>query len=474
MNYAEHIANLEATKKAKQDRMKELHQKSVDEGRTMDTAEAEEFETLETEIKAIDADLARTRKLKAIEDADKSTAKPVDDSDKRNAKAQPSGVRIDATAKDTTKLDKGMGFARIARVKALAHLNHADPLQVAQNVYPGDERLVKSIQVEKAAVAAAATTSATWAGNLVLDAGAYFADFVEYLRERSVLGQISDRLRRLPFDTQVLVQGTAGSASWVKEGAAKPLTSWTYTRTKLAPLKVAAIAAATKEQLSRASVAADTLIRDELARAVNAAIDGTFVSDAAAVSDESPAGIRNGVSPLTLTGDGTIAGIRCDIATFLKELVGDNLTVSGAFWIMSEATAIDLSMAVNEVGAPAFPGVTPTGGTLAGLPVFTSQYVADESEGPVVMLIKGDEIFLGDEGGIQVSISDQASLVMDNAPSMNSVTPTGVNTGSQALVSLWQTNSVGFLVERFINFAKRRAQAVVWAHVNWSACNGQS
>src|SRR5690606_39971437 len=101
--------------------------------------------------------------------------------------------------------------------EALAHLNHADPLQVAQNVYPGDERLVKSIQVEKAAVAAASTTSATWAGNLVLDAGSYFADFVEYLRERSVLGQISDRLRRLPFDTQVLVQGTAGSASWRSE-----------------------------------------------------------------------------------------------------------------------------------------------------------------------------------------------------------------------------------------------------------------
>src|SRR5690606_27143037 len=210
----------------------------------------------------------------------------------------------------------------------------------------------------------------------------------------------------------------------------------------------------------------DALIRDELARAIGSGIDTTFISDAAAVSGESPAGIRNGVAALTLEGDGTVAGIRCDIAAFLKALVGDNLSVSGAFWIMSEATAIDLSMATNEVGAPAFPGITPNGGTLAGLPVFTSQYVADESEGAVVMLIKGDEIFLGDEGGIQVSMSDQASLVMDDAPSMNSTTPTGSN----SLVSLWQTNSVGFLVERFINFQKRRDAAVVWAHVNWNAC----
>jgi len=38
------------------------------------------------------------------------------------------------------------------------------------------------------------------------------------------------------------------------------------------------------------------------------------------------------------------------------------------------------------------------------------------------------------------------------------------------LVSMWQTNSVAFLVERFVNWQKRRASAVVWANVNWDAC----
>src|SRR5690606_35156476 len=112
--------------------------------------------------------------------------------------------------------------------------------------------------------------------------------------------------------TPVLIQGSGGSAAWVKEGAAKPLTKWTYTRTKLAPLKVAAIAAATKETLMRASIAADTLLRDELARAVGAAVDTTFISDDAAVTDESPAGILEGVMPLSLSGGTTVADIRCD------------------------------------------------------------------------------------------------------------------------------------------------------------------
>ena len=133
---------------------------------------------------------------------------------------------------------------------------------------------------------------------------------------------------------------------------------------------------------------------------------------------------------------------------------------------MPETLAIDLSLVANEVGNAAFPGITPQGGTLAGLPVYTSQFMpTPDSNGQVVMLIKGDEIFLGDEGGIQVSMSDQASLIMDSAPSGSSTTPTAAQ-----MVSLWQTNSVGFLVERFINFQKRRAEAVVWAQVNWSAC----
>jgi HK97 family phage major capsid protein len=460
--YKKQIEDLQATRKAKAERMKEIQAKATEQSRTLDAGEQEEFDTLKGELSTIDKNVGNLRDLEAMEAADAATAAPVDDKGQRERTISTNRAPVDV--KDTTKLDPGMGFARIARVRALAHINHADPTEVAKQVYPGDETLHKA--VNKAAVPAANTISTTWAGNLVLDQGAYFADFVEWTRARSVVGQISDRLRRLPFDTQVLIQGSAGGGKWVKEGDAKPLTQWTYTRTKLAPLKVAAIAAATQEQLARASMAADMLIRDELSRAVNAAVDTTFVSDAAAVTDESPAGIRNGVSALTLTGDGTVAGIRCDIAQFLKELVGDNLSVSGAFWVMSESTAIDLSMATNEVGNAAFPGVTPTGGTLAGLPVFTSQYVADESSGPVVMLIKGDEIFLGDEGGIQVKISDQASLQMDDTPTQSSIgTPTAT-----AVVSMWQTNSVAFMVERFINFSKRRSAAVVWAHVNWDAC----
>lgn len=261
----------------------------------------------------------------------------------------------------------------------------------------------------------------------------------------------------------MLVQSSGGSGAWVKEGAAKPLTQWTYTRTKMAPLKVAAIAAATKETLMRSSVAADALIRDELASAIGARIDSTLISADAAVADQSPPGLLNGTTATTVSGGATIANIRADIKAFLTALVDSNQTVAGAFWVMPETVAIALSLIANEVGAPAFPGIGPIGGTLAGLPVFASQYVPVSSAGSVVALIKGGDIFLGDEGGLQVNVSDQASLEMSDAPTGTSVTPTAVS-----VVSMFQTNSVAFLVERFVNWQKRRPAAVVWANVGWA------
>src|SRR5690606_5421457 len=255
-NYAKQIADLQATRKAKADEMKALAEKAAEQGRTMDTGEQEQFDELKSAVGNIDKNIANLRDLEALEkadDADAATAKAVSDEDKR--KSTVSVQRNHAEAKDTTKLEPGIGFARAARVKAVAFTGQAgtrNEIEIAQNMYPGDDSLVKSIT--KAAVPAASTGAATWAGNLINEGGAAFADFVEYLRERSLYGQISDRFRRLPFDAPVLVQSSGGTAQWVKEGDAKPLTQWTYTRAKLTPLKVAAIAAATKETLMRASV----------------------------------------------------------------------------------------------------------------------------------------------------------------------------------------------------------------------------
>lgn len=462
-SYAKQIADLQATRKEKADRMKEIQAKATEQTRTLDTGEQEEFDTLKVELGTIDKNVGNLRDLETLEKEDLATARPVDDSEKRNATV--STARSFAQPKNTQKLEPGIGFARVARCKALAALHHESPMQIANSIYPGDERLIHTLTM-KAAVPAANTGTPAWAGNLLTD-GAAFDDFVEFVRPQTVVGRVEDLLRRIPFDVPVAIQTTGGSAAWVGEGAAKPVTQWTYDRTILRPLKVATIAVATQEMLMRASASVDLLIRDELARAVRERLDIDFIDPDKAATANSPASILNGVTQLTSSTATDAEGVRCDLEAIMGSFADANLTLAGSFWIMSERTAIALSLMQNPLGQTAFPGVNFGGGTLLGLPVFVSNYAGTDSEGSVVALVRGSDIYLGDEGGIQVSVSDQASVQMDNAPTNNGVTPTATS-----LVSFWQDNLIGWRVERYINWARRRPEAVAWMRVNWSACSG--
>lgn len=458
---AEHLEGLKATRDSLVKRNEELLQKSMDENRSMNTAEATENDDNEATIKQLDADIERAARQLARAG---EQAKPAEAHVKEKSNAPSTGDSTNfVQVKNTQKLEPGIGFARVARCKALAQMHKESPSQIAKNLYPGDDALISSLTM-KAAVSAANTADAAWMGNLITD-GASFADFIEFLRPQTLLGRVEGSLRRLPFDVPVAIQSTGGAAQWVAEGAAKPVTEWTYTQTILRPTKVAAIAVATQEMLMRASASVDNLIRDELARAIRERLDTDFIDpDKAAVGTTSPASILNGVTPLTSSGTDA-DGVRCDIEAIMAEFADNNLGLQGAFWVMNERTAIALSLMQNPLGQTAFPGINFNGGTLFGLPVYVTNYANTDTDGSVLALVRGSDIYLGDEGGIQVSVSDQASIQMDNAPTNNGVTPTATS-----LVSFWQDNLIGWRVERIITWARRRPQAVVWMRVNWTAC----
>src|SRR5690606_26145611 len=157
-----------------------------------------------------------------------------------------------------------------------------------------------------------------------------------------------------------------------------------------------------------------------------------------------------------IASSGTDAdAVRADIkALFDAFIAANNAPTSGVF-IMPATTALALSLMQNPLGQAEFPGISMTGGTLFGLPVIVSEYVPKDSSGAVVALVNGSAIYLGDDGGIAISMSTEASLQMDDSPD----NPT---TASTVLVSLWQRNLVGFRAERTINWARRRSSAVAY------------
>src|SRR6185437_7911540 len=103
--YAEQIADLEATREAKTKRMKDVVQKSMEDGRSMDTAESEEFDTIETEIKSLDADIKRLGTLAKIDAASVKAVEKSATNDEANRVVN--AVQV----KNTQKQEPGVAFA---------------------------------------------------------------------------------------------------------------------------------------------------------------------------------------------------------------------------------------------------------------------------------------------------------------------------------------------------------------------------
>lgn len=463
---AEQIAALEATRVSKTDRMGEVAKRSLDVGETMNAEEADEFDGLQKEIEQIDADLKR---LKALEALQAKTARPVAPA----VHDENGNVQRTVHTRENIVLDQqlppGIRMARVVKCMGLAFKNLSrgivtNPVDVAKELYKSDPIIAN---VLKATVAAGTTAAGNWAEGLVGSETKVFADFVEFLRPQTIIGKFGTAgipaLRSVPFRVALVGQTGGGSGYWVGEGKAKPLTSLDFNRTTLEPLKVANIAVVTEELLRDSSPSVETILRDSLVAALRERLDLDFINpDKAADAGVSPAGILNGISAVPSSGNDADA-VRADIASLFSVFIDGNNTPTNGVWIMSSRTALRLSLMLNALGQPEFPGITMNGGTFAGLPVITSEYVTPNTTGDFVALVNASDIYISDDGGFQIDMSREASLEMSDAPAHNSTSPTAAQ-----LVSMFQTNSVAFRAERTMNWKRRRTEGVAWlSNVNW-------
>ena len=469
---AEQISAFEAMRAAKAARQTEIQTKAADEGRTKDAAEKEEFSTLTDEIKQIDEELVDLRAMEKQMLAAPATQRVVEN-------GKPSGEAAPLRLKEVEKLDKGIEFARFVMCHVAAKGNPQMAFNLAAKHFPNNERLVNTIKAQsegyslasvmKANVNAGTSLDSTWAAPLVQYQN-FAGDFVEFLRPQTILGKFGmgnvPALNRIPFNVRIAGQTSGGSGYWVGEGKPKPLTKFDFAVTELRWAKVANIAVLTEELMRFSDPSAERLVRDALAAALIARLDTDFVDpDKAATANVSPASITNGISEISSTGSDADA-VRRDIRALWAPFITANNPPTTAVYIMSATRALALSLMVNTLGQPEFPGITMNGGTLNGIPVIVSEYLKNDggSAGDIVILVNARDIWLADDGQITIDASREASLQMDDAPTNDSATGT-----ETSVVSMFQTNSVALRAERYINWARRRSSAVSWlGSVTWA------
>jgi HK97 family phage prohead protease len=448
---SEQITALEAKRAASAARMETVMQKSLDEDRTSDAAEQEEFDNLSGEVEAIDKDLVRLRK---IEQAKAFAAKAVKVEKAEDGAAARGGSII---VKPQPRLEPGQLFAQKVKCLALSQKVFRPAADIAAEMYGSESAVVGEF---KANVPAATTITGNWAANLYSTESAAVAAFLEYLRPMTILGRFGTgnvpALRSVMFNTPIITQTGGGAGYWVGEGKAKPLTSFNFARTTLPPTKVANICALTDESIRFSNPKSDLIVRDSLAQALRERLDIDFIDPAkTAVAGVSPASITNGAAAIVSSGDDA-DDIRLDIRSLYAKFSAANNPASSGVWIMSSNNAVALAMMTNPLGQPEFGGMTMTGGTLNGMPVIASDYITKAMN--IVVLVNTSDIFVADDGEIAIDASREASLEMSDAPAHNSGTPTGAT----SLVSMFQTNTVAIRAERIINWMRGRTQSVAY------------
>jgi HK97 family phage major capsid protein/HK97 family phage prohead protease len=422
-------------------RLKELIDLRTAEARQFEDDEAAEFDALTDEVKQLDDDI-RVAKYHAV---NSSAATAVD----TKAASGRRGPDIIVRKEDPEDKFQGQSFVRFVIAKTTAQIigGGVRASDIAQRMYgkshPGLVQWIKANEI-----APGGTGSGEWGSELAAPDSRYTGDFIALLRQRTAYWQLP--LRTAPANVTIKGQDGGATANWVGEHKPIPLSKLDFMDLTLTHLKVAAIARMSKDLIKFAAPSAEQLVLDDLVRACAQKIDSTFFSDAAAVSGISPAGILNGVVAESASGaDGD--ALRHDFGLLEQPFI-DGFYDSDLWVVTTPQLGGSIGRMVNPLGQSEFPGVGKRGGRLFDNTVVTGHNVGP---GDLILLSPSDIYRIGDTG-VEVSVSDTATIESSSAPASSGTT----TTASENLQSMFQNDQVAIKVVQPMNFAKRRSSAV--------------
>lgn len=442
-----------------------LAQLAKDETRTLSDPELTEIGTLETEEKSVKASI-RFLERQAERSVEAARAPAADPRGTIRTVQVNAPAVLTATNQEQRNGDKFKGqtglrmvIARLAAGLQVQQGNIVRAEQIAAERYPGRPEIAQLLAFRtskeyRAAneIAAGGTGSGDWGHQLVQADTQFAGDFIEFLYSTTVFDKLA--LTAVPSDIVIKGQDGAATANFVGEHKAIPMSVQSYTSVSLARLKLAALCAVSRDLIERSSPAAEGLVGTALQEAIAQKVDGLFFSATAASATVSPAGILNGITGHASAG-GTLADLYTDLRTLASTFITAKNAGGGHVFVSDKNVAEAIGSLLNSFGQPAFPDVDENGGTLRKKPYFTGDNLPS---GNFVRLKPSDIYKIGDSGA-QISLSTEATLEMASDP-------TGAGDSvpvaqSKQMVSMFQNDMVAIKVVRDINWAPRRAAAIV-------------
>lgn len=350
------------------------------------------------------------------------------------------------------------------------------PEQARQKTYGDDEptkivcdllhRGIIPDVVERAASAPAITTVTGWAAELVQQ---IYTDLMPLLLPHAILTRLAakglalsfGRAGRIIIPTRNATPTLAGS--FVGEGSPIPVRQGAFSSQTLVPKKVAVISSWTKEMSEFSTPAIEGVIRDAVQQDTQVAVDSVLI-DANAATVVRPAGLMNGITPLTGTTGGGLTAIVGDITKLVNQLTANTKgNIRSPVWLINPQEVNTAALAMSSLGTFPFRDELARG-TLNNIPYIDSGTVPLAT---LILIDAADFVVVGEEGA-RIDLSDQASLHFEDTAPLDISTPGTPPTVASPVKSLFQTDSIALRLVMRLNWLQRRTGTIVAANtLSW-------
>lgn len=253
------------------------------------------------------------------------------------------------------------------------------------------------------------TTGAFATGGALVQTTVDGSQYVEYLRNKTVVDKLGARILSGLQGNLALPRGTsAATAYWLPDNGAGTVSDLNLGQVALTPHKLVAISRFTKDLMNQASLDVEGLVRDDLMKQTNLAID--LAALAGTGSAGQPLGVANILSGDTNTVTFSAAATWAKILSFETKVAQANADVATMGWVVSPATREKWK--TNAKIGSTFPnflwdnGTTPGEGMVNGYrALVTNQVGSANTVAEQVLFGNWADLIIGRWAGIDVVVN---------------------------------------------------------------------
>lgn len=315
-------------------------------------------------------------------------------------------------------------LSSVARILMFAKAEDINPLVAAERIFGPTGRMALEQLYTKSPVSSTGTD-----GPLHTSAGAISSAFADSIRAASIIGRLG--VTRVPFGLFPFVS-TRTRGQFVAERSPIPVSAAGMEPLALDRLKVATLCVVSNELLKHSQ--SEGIIDRDLRGGTVEGVEAPLLDGAAAVPEQRPASVLNGVTAIDATGAATAADFTAVLNDQLAAVVTAGGNLATCAFVASPEIAYALSF-VRQGDQAAFPGVGALGGTLAGFPLLTTA----ASPANQLALIDGREILFASDPGVELTTASETLIDQSSAP--DGSTPVSIfQSEATAIKCVWRVN----------------------------------